>query len=143
MSNEDVYIIPENFAQAGYVKSFKIVNVIEAIAIAVLFGAVFYFIPIKDNFMKIVLYIIITGFPVLISLNGISGDCLTKTLLNFIRYRKKAKVFGPPSDVYRKNFNRDMLLKQFKEQKLQKKNQKKQRGKNRRKRGDKQSEEKQ
>lgn len=134
--NDDIYYIPENFAQEGYVKSFKIINVVEATLIAALFGVVFYFIPIKDGFTKIVLFIVCAGFPVLLSLNGISGDCLTKTLLNFIRYRKKAKVYGPPSEVYRKNFNRDMLIRQFKEQKLQQKKQKKHRGKGGRKKGD-------
>ena len=114
---EEQYIIPENFAQEGYVKSFRIVNLIEAALIAVLFGAVVYFLPLRDTVAKITVYIVTAGFPVLLSLNGISGDCLTKTVLNFIRNKKNAKIFGPPSDVYKRTFQKQQLKKQFRQEK--------------------------
>ena len=139
---DELYYIPENFAQEGYVKSFKIVNVIEACVLAALIGAIVYYLPVDiANTTKIAIFIVAAGFPVLLSLNGISGDCLTKTLINFTHYRKLAKVYGPPSETYRRVFMRKKLLKEFKQSNKNRKGDKKNAEKGKLRKGSKKAEE--
>ncbi len=138
---DELYYIPENFAQEGYVRNFKIVNVIEACVLAALIGVIVYYLPIDAKTTKIAVFIVAAGFPVLLSLNGISGDCLTKTLINFVHYRKQAKVYGPPSETYRRVFMRKKLLKEFKQSNKNRKEDKKNAEKGKLRKGSKKAEE--
>lgn len=93
-SEEDVYIIPHNYQENG-----KILGIIEkqsfyiGLTWILVWLFVFYFLPIDNTVLKMILFLVIAMLPAGIIFVGFGHDTVVDFVKYYLNFNKNAKVY--------------------------------------------------
>lgn len=103
--------IPSNYnSMDGKVKNLIELGIIDGLYIALL---VVLHLPFKINIYAALLLIPLTA----LTFNGIGGQSLSQSLLNYIRFLRRRRILTKPSQEYIREKNKAIMLKKQKEKK--------------------------